>query len=119
MFDGPKKSLAAPQPAALLALPVVLVRHGHSISAACCKPRFDVSAMPWAILLFVNEVQASAKFETDPGLCADCQHCRRVESSRGSAFVFCELAFRDPTFPKYPRLPILTCRGYEKKDEGA
>jgi len=75
--------------------------------------------MPWAILFLVKETQAPAKSETDPGLCGSCRHCRLVESSRGSVFVFCELALRDPTFPKYPRLPVLSCHGYEKKDEGA
>jgi hypothetical protein len=63
---------------------------------------------------FVNEAKTPAKFETDPGLCAGCRHCRRVESSRGSVFVFCELSLTDPGFAKYPRLPVLSCLGYEK-----
>jgi hypothetical protein len=67
----------------------------------------------------MKETQAPAKFETDPGLCGDCSHCRRVESSRGSVFVFCELSLSDPSFAKYPRLPVLSCRGYEKKNTSA
>ena len=51
------------------------------------------------------------------GLCADCRHARPVESSRGSRFWLCELSFSDPRFPKYPRLPVLRCAGYEKKEE--
>jgi hypothetical protein len=47
------------------------------------------------------------------GLCADCRHARRVESARGSVFTRCALAERDPRFPKYPRLPVLRCAGYE------
>jgi len=47
------------------------------------------------------------------GLCADCRHARRVESARGSVFTRCALAERDPRFPKYPRLPVLRCGGYE------
>jgi hypothetical protein len=46
------------------------------------------------------------------GLCASCQHARRVESARGSIFVLCQLSATDPHFPKYPRLPVLTCPGY-------
>jgi len=67
---------------------------------------------------FVTEVKAPAKFETDPGLCERCRYCRHVESSRGSVFAFCELSLSDPSFAKYPRLPVLTCRGYQKKDAG-
>jgi hypothetical protein len=49
------------------------------------------------------------------GLCADCRSMRVVESDRGSKFYLCERSATDPTFPKYPRLPVLQCRGYEKK----
>jgi hypothetical protein len=49
------------------------------------------------------------------GLCLDCQHARHVESARGSAFLFCGLSAIDPDFPKYPRLPVLTCSGYVPK----
>jgi hypothetical protein len=49
------------------------------------------------------------------GLCADCQHMRRIESARGSPFYLCQLSATDPRFHKYPRLPMLACCGYEKK----
>ncbi len=52
------------------------------------------------------------------GLCATCTHVRRVVSDRGSVFYLCELAKVDPRFEKYPRLPVLSCNGYEKKVEG-
>jgi len=48
------------------------------------------------------------------GLCADCRFMRRVKSDRGSIFYMCELSTTDVSFPKYPRLPVLQCRGYEK-----
>jgi hypothetical protein len=67
----------------------------------------------------MKEVAAPAKSEPDPGLCGTCRHSRRIESSRGSVFVFCELSHSDPNFSKYPRLPVLSCGGYEKKDSGA
>jgi hypothetical protein len=50
------------------------------------------------------------------GLCADCIHARSVKSDRGSMFLFCELSAHDRKFPKYPRLPVLSCEGYKKKD---
>jgi hypothetical protein len=57
--------------------------------------------------------------ESDPsgsqspaGLCGDCTHARRIESARGSVFILCQLSSTDPRFPKYPRLPVLSCPGY-------
>jgi len=46
------------------------------------------------------------------GLCLACAHSRRVESRRGSVFLLCELANRDPSFARYPRLPVLQCSGF-------
>jgi len=50
------------------------------------------------------------------GLCADCQHARQVESSRETTFYLCELSATDPSFPKYPRLPVIQCRGYARRE---
>jgi hypothetical protein len=47
------------------------------------------------------------------GLCATCQHVRVIRSDRGSLFYLCELSASDPRFPKYPRLPVLSCSGYQ------
>jgi len=47
------------------------------------------------------------------GLCADCRFMRVIESDRGSTFYLCERSTTDPRFPKYPRLPVLRCAGYE------
>ena len=49
---------------------------------------------------------------THPGLCATCRNARILES-RTSTFLRCAKAETDPHFPRYPRLPVLTCRGYE------
>jgi len=48
------------------------------------------------------------------GLCADCAHARRLTSPRQSVFYRCGLADTDPEFPKYPPLPVVVCRGYER-----
>jgi hypothetical protein len=47
------------------------------------------------------------------GLCADCRFMRRIESDRGSTFYLCERSATDARFPKYPRLPVVQCVGYE------
>jgi hypothetical protein len=49
------------------------------------------------------------------GLCATCVHVRRVISDRGSEFYLCQLSKVDPAFPKYPRLPVVKCSGYERE----
>jgi hypothetical protein len=50
------------------------------------------------------------------GLCADCQHARVIRSDRGSIFYLCRLSATDPRFAKYPRLPVLSCPGYQKPE---
>jgi hypothetical protein len=50
----------------------------------------------------------------EPGLCASCLHARRVQSRRGSVFRLCSLSHTDARFPRYPRLPVLRCAGYER-----
>ncbi len=47
-------------------------------------------------------------------LCADCRFMRLIESARGSTFYRCERSATDARFPKYPRLPVLQCVGYER-----
>jgi hypothetical protein len=47
------------------------------------------------------------------GLCVDCRHMRTIESSRGSTFYLCQRSATDLNFPKYPRLPVKQCAGYE------
>jgi len=47
------------------------------------------------------------------GLCLTCRHARRIESARESTFWLCGLSATDARFPKYPRLPVLRCEGYE------
>ena len=49
------------------------------------------------------------------GLCDACVHARRITSGRGSTFVLCARSKDDPRFPKYPRLPVIRCEGYEPK----
>jgi hypothetical protein len=51
------------------------------------------------------------------GLCAECAFARRIESARGSRFMLCERSRTDAAFPKYPRLPVIACEGYERKSK--
>lgn len=47
------------------------------------------------------------------GLCATCAHRREVSNRRGSVFYLCQRSKSDPAYPRYPRLPVLSCPGYE------
>jgi hypothetical protein len=49
------------------------------------------------------------------GLCDTCAHQRIVRNTRGSTFSLCERSRSDPSFPRYPRLPVRECRGYERR----
>ena len=49
------------------------------------------------------------------GLCDACRWQRLVHNTRGSTFSLCERAKVDDRFPKYPRIPVLTCPGYEAR----
>jgi hypothetical protein len=51
----------------------------------------------------------------DAGLCNRCVHQRVVGNTRGSSFSLCEKSREDPSFPKYPRIPVLECRGFVQR----
>jgi hypothetical protein len=56
--------------------------------------------------------QAAA--DLDAGLCAHCVHVKIIVSARGTRFYLCRKSEHDPSFPRYPRIPVLECRGYER-----
>ncbi len=49
------------------------------------------------------------------GLCDSCAHQRLVPNTRGSEFSLCLRSRSDPAFPRYPRLPVRECSGYEQR----
>jgi len=50
---------------------------------------------------------------TDVGLCAACLYGRPVRSARGSTFWLCRRSETDPSYPRYPSLPVIVCAGFE------
>ena len=48
------------------------------------------------------------------GLCSRCVHQKLIRNTRGSTFSLCERSKTDPRFPKYPRLPVTRCAGFEQ-----
>ncbi len=49
------------------------------------------------------------------GLCEQCRHSSIVKSAKGTVFYLCELSKTDGRFLKYPRLPVLSCAGFEQR----
>ena len=48
------------------------------------------------------------------GLCDSCVHQKLISTTRGSVFSMCLRHRSEPErFPKYPRLPVTACAGYE------
>ena len=50
------------------------------------------------------------------GLCDTCRHQKLIRNTRGSSFSLCERSKTDERFPKYPRLPVERCPGYERRE---
>jgi hypothetical protein len=53
------------------------------------------------------------------GLCSNCRFAKRIESGKGSRFFLCRRSESDPGYPRYPRLPILSCVGYEAVEDAS
>jgi len=49
------------------------------------------------------------------GLCATCEHQQLVPNTRGSTFSLCKRSREDPAYPRYPRLPVLSCPGHQTR----
>jgi hypothetical protein len=56
------------------------------------------------------------KLGAPPGLCEACVHAKLNETNRGPAYLRCTRAAWDARLPRYPRLPVAECPGYEARD---
>jgi hypothetical protein len=52
------------------------------------------------------------------GLCDRCRHQQLVPNTRGSVFSLCQRSRTDRAFPRYPRLPVARCPGFEPEVPG-
>ena len=69
-------------------------------------------------LFGITDMKRSAPPPTPPdwpGLCSTCRHAHRIEAAR-STFWRCRLSETDARFPRYPRLPVLSCEGYSPEE---
>jgi hypothetical protein len=52
------------------------------------------------------------------GLCATCTYVRIVNHPRGGEDYYrCGKHDEDPSYPKYPPLPVRSCAGYNPKND--
>jgi hypothetical protein len=49
----------------------------------------------------------------EPGLCRECRHPKLNETRRGTVYLRCTRAEWDTALPRYPRLPVTVCTGFE------
>ncbi|MFC6715399.1 hypothetical protein [Branchiibius cervicis] len=52
-------------------------------------------------------------FSLDAGLCLSCRHALIRPTKKGTVYLRCGLAATDDRFPRYPRLPVLQCAGFD------
>ena len=53
------------------------------------------------------------------GLCDTCAHQQLVHTTRDSTFSLCLRSKSDSSYPKYPRVPVCECEGWEQREEGS
>jgi hypothetical protein len=51
------------------------------------------------------------------GLCTDCHSVRVLVTGKGSRFFYCLRSEVDAHYPRYPRVPVQQCAGYESKSK--
>jgi hypothetical protein len=66
--------------------------------------------------MFARDPSISRSPAPKAGLCETCKHRRLVPNTRGSVFSLCERSRTDPAYPRYPRLPVIRCAGYEQRE---
>ncbi|GDY33349.1 hypothetical protein [Gandjariella thermophila] len=54
-----------------------------------------------------------SKLGAEPGLCGRCRHAKVNETRKGTAYLRCTRAAWDERLPRYPRLPVRECVGFE------
>ncbi|HEX5763624.1 MAG TPA: hypothetical protein VFY04_10965 [Solirubrobacterales bacterium] len=57
----------------------------------------------------------SDRLPAGAGLCDSCRHQKLVRNTRGSTFSLCLRSRSDERFPRYPRIPVGSCAGYERR----
>jgi hypothetical protein len=56
------------------------------------------------------------KLGAEPGLCEACLHAKLNETRRGTAYLRCTRAAWDTSLPRYPRLPVMQCAGFDPRE---
>lgn len=65
-----------------------------------------------------GEISDTGETPVEPGLCGTCVQAHIVRSDRGAVYLKCLLSEKNAAFPRYPRLPVLSCPGFERQAGG-
>jgi hypothetical protein len=60
-----------------------------------------------------EQTNGLAALGAEPGCCAGCLHAKVNPTRRGTAYLRCLRAAWDDRLPRYPRLPVRACVGFE------
>jgi hypothetical protein len=60
--------------------------------------------------------RARDEIDATIGLCASCRFVEVIVSSKQSKFYRCRLSDVDPSFRRYPVLPVLACPGHRRAE---
>jgi hypothetical protein len=92
-----------------------MVRAPSSIALMECRPEATPAHRAFGATLRVRPLTWLSESLTcvKAGLCDSCVHQKLIKSGRGSVFSMCLRHRTDERFPKYPRLPVERCKGYE------
>lgn len=55
------------------------------------------------------------KLGAEPGLREACRHPKLNQTRRGPVYLRCGRAEWDSRLPRYPRLPVTQCAGFERR----
>ena len=50
------------------------------------------------------------------GLCETCIYAKVIQNQRESLFLLCKYSKIDPSFRKYPNLPVTVCTAYKEAE---
>lgn len=63
----------------------------------------------------IERMSDAVEAPVEPGLCGTCSQAHIVRADRGAIYLKCLLSEKNAAFQRYPRLPVLSCSGFERQ----
>jgi hypothetical protein len=68
-------------------------------------------------MVSMRQLPEAPSLPAEPGLCGACRHASVKGTNRGTAYLRCTRASWDDRLPRYPRLPVTSCIGFQGAEE--